>query len=179
MALLSALITGVDVSDNDVMQDFYTHVVDYIAESDALNGTAFSNAALDPDGSSTPLSAGGNAQLEGLPKLVMQVPPLATLCCSSVALRTRLSNLATNPGARNDAPVCRVHMSSYMTYHRDRLLSWIAQTFARHGIPLAAPLAPPILNVSVTCPGASQSNCSILKLHAARMLPKGMAECTH
>jgi hypothetical protein len=57
------------------VQDFYTHVVDYIAESDALNGTAFSNAALDPDGASTPLSAGGDAQLEGLPKLVMQVPP--------------------------------------------------------------------------------------------------------
>ena len=57
------------------LQDFYTHVVDYIADSDALNGTAFSNAALDPDGTSTPLSAGGDAQLDGLPKLVMQVPP--------------------------------------------------------------------------------------------------------
>jgi hypothetical protein len=66
---------AVHLGGNNAVQDFYTHVVDYIAESDALNGTAFSNAALHPGGASAPLSGGGNAQLEGLPKLVMQVPP--------------------------------------------------------------------------------------------------------
>ena len=58
-------------------QDFYTDVVDYIAESDRLNGTAFSNASLDPGGASSALAGGDDAQLEGLPKLVMQVDRLA------------------------------------------------------------------------------------------------------
>lgn len=64
-----------DVSSADsvaLVQDFYTHVVDYIAVSDELNGTAFSNAALDPSGASSPLSGSDSAQLEGLPKLVSQ-----------------------------------------------------------------------------------------------------------
>ncbi len=97
-------------SDDWFVQDFYTHVVDYIAESDALNGTAFSNAALDPDGASTPLSGGGNAQLEGLPKLVMQVPNsspcaargvqsvLPLLCCSSMTAHSCLSSFAYSKG---------------------------------------------------------------------------------
>jgi hypothetical protein len=46
----------------------------------------------------------------------------------------------------------------------------VMQTFARHGIPLAAPLAPPILNVSITCPGACQCDRFLMQLCAARML---------
>lgn len=71
---------------NNFLQDFYTSVVDYVADSDELNGTAFSNAGLDPHGASAPLSGSSTAQLEGLPKLVSQVRLWLLLCLNAWAL---------------------------------------------------------------------------------------------
>lgn len=59
-----------------LLQDFYELLVGYIADSDEVNDTNFSNAGHDPAGASSALTPSGDAQMEGIPKMVSQ----ARLC---------------------------------------------------------------------------------------------------
>lgn len=73
-----------------LLQDFYEHLVGYIADSDEVNDTNFSNAGHDPAGASSALAPGGNAQMEGVPKMVSQARflqnALSSECAPSVSL---------------------------------------------------------------------------------------------
>ena len=133
----------------DAPQDFYSRLMEHIADSDELNGTAFSNAGRNPGGASTPLAGGDDAQLEGLSKLVSEARRL----CAHWAVRTAamcMCSACVGEHARTAFAVARSHSSMLPPCH-------CAQTFGRYGLAMAAPLAKPPLNVIVSCPGATES----------------------